>query len=329
MLGGRCKWLWFSGMHEGKLASRKCVRCVPPVNEYGGYQSNYAGALISARDNAPVLQPVLMLGRHGLNATSGLSHFGRWARTQGALVFNVDRLEFQDQLDRYLGPRLPGAFRFDHMQGPYLRLHVPVLIRKHHLLTKDICSDVVLYTDCDVVFLHVSAHAMMVEQSLLHGHVWSFSSEGKNSWALENTGVMLINNTAFEGIYTDFIEFGIKHKFDFEAFDQGWIRRYSSFTKHRGTARFLHTEWNWKVYWGNKSKKGVKIVHFHGPKPGIGTWLSCLASQDPTCLNTLDPKRPYTHLVKMGFKADYGHLANVTLRMYMDMIDSADPPVPL
>ena len=164
---------------------------------------------------------------------------------------------------------------------------------------------------------------MMVEQGRLHDHVWSFSSEAENIKATQNTGVMLINNTAFEGIYTDFIEFGIKHKFDFEAFDQGWIRRYSSFTKHRGTARFLHTEWNWKVYWGNKSKKGVKIVHFHGPKPGIGTWLSCLASQDPTCLNTLDPKHPYAPLVERGFKADHGHLANVTLRMYMDMLDSA------
>ena len=65
-----------------------------------------------------------------------------------------------------------------------LRLHVPVLIREHHLLTKEICSDVVLYTDCDVVFSRVSAHAMMVEQSLLHGHVWSFSSEAKNTKTL-------------------------------------------------------------------------------------------------------------------------------------------------
>ena len=173
MLGGRCKWLWFSGMHEGNGASSA------PNDKYGGYQSNYASALISARINAPVLQPVLMLGRHGLNATSGLSHFGRWARMQGALVFNVDRLEFQDQLDRHLGTRL-------HMQGPYLRLHVPVLIREHHLLTKDICSDVVLYTDCDVVFLQVSAQAMMVEQSLLHDHVWSFGSQAVNIEGLHN-----------------------------------------------------------------------------------------------------------------------------------------------
>lgn len=308
-----CKWLWFAGMHEGTNSR------AAPDDTYGGYHSNYAAALMSARVKAPVLQPVLMLGRHGLNGTTGLSQFGRWAQTQGALVFNVDRLEFQDQLDRYIGPRQHGDL--NHMQGPYLRLHVPVLIREHHLLTKGICSDVVLYTDCDVVFLQVSAHAMMVEQRRLHDHVWSFSSEAENIKALQNTGVMLINNTAFEGIYTDFIEFGINLKFRFKAFDQGWITQYSK--THRGTARFLNTEWNWKVYWGNKGKKDVKIVHFHGPKPGRETWLSCLASQDPTCLNTLDPKRSYTPLVKRGFKADDGHLANVTLRMYMDILDSA------
>ena len=155
----------------------------------------------------------------------------------------------------------------------------------------------------------------------MHDHVWSFSAEDENIERLENTGVMLINNTAFEGIYSDFIEFGIKQKFDFKAFDQGWIEQYSK--KHHGTARFLNTKWNWKVYWGNEKKKDVKIVHFHGPKPGTGTWLSCLASQDPTCLNTLDPKHPYAPLVKAGFEADHGHLANVTLRMYMDMLDSA------
>jgi len=321
MLGGGGKWLWFAGMHEGNGASSA------PNDKYGGYHSNYAGALMSARVNAPVLQPVLMLGRHGLNGTTGLSQFGRWAQTQGALVFNVNRLEFQDQLDRYVGPRVRGDR--NHMQGPYLRLHVPVLIREHHLLTKDICSDVVLYTDCDVVFLQVSAHAMMVEQSALHDHVWSFSSEAENIKRLQNTGVMLINNTAFEGIYTDFIEFGINLKFDFAGFDQGWITQYSK--EHRGTARFLNTEWNWKVYWGNKGKKDVKMIHFHGPKPGKGMWLSCLASQDPMCLQL--HKYPYGHpyygLIKNGFKADDGHLANVTLRMYMDMIDSAVPPVPL
>lgn len=217
----------------------------------------------------------------------------------------------------------------DHMQGPYLRLHVPVLIREHHLLTKDICSDVVLYTDCDVVFSQLSAHSMMVEQQrFLHDHVWSFSSEGaKDDKRPTNTGVMLINNTAFESIYSDFIDFGIKRKFDFDAFDQGWIIKYSE--QRHGTARFLNTEWNWKVYWGNKEKKDVKMIHFHGPKPGRGKWLSCLASQDPTCLQLSNTAHPYYGLIKLGFEADNGHLANVTLRMYMDMIDSADPPVPL
>jgi len=281
---------------------------------------------MSARKNAPVLQPVLMLGRNGLEATDGLSPFGRWAQTQGALVLNVYRLEFQEQLDRFVRPRLPPEH---NPQGPYLRLHVPVLIREHHLLTKGICSDVVLYTDCDVVFFNVNAHAMMAEQSRLHDHVWSYSSESTMGDTPENTGVMLINNTALQRIYTDFLDFGIRHELDFVAYDQGWI---VAFTEVRpSTARFLNTEWNWKVYWGG-NENNVKIMHFHGPKPGRGAWLSCLASQDPTCLQPFSTSHlvgvdgAYYSLVYSGFSADCGYLANVTLRMYMDMLDSADYP---
>ena len=47
-------------------------------------------------------------------------------------MFNVRRLAFQEHLDR-LG--FADRFGDDHAQGPYLRLHAPVLIREHDLMT--------------------------------------------------------------------------------------------------------------------------------------------------------------------------------------------------
>ena len=57
-----CKWLWLAGMHEGANA-------IGEGHKDSGYRSNYAAALLTDRENARVLQPVLMLGRHGLDAT--------------------------------------------------------------------------------------------------------------------------------------------------------------------------------------------------------------------------------------------------------------------
>ena len=47
-------------------------------------------------------------------------------------------------------------------------------------------------------------------------------------------------------------------------------------------AVFLGPAWNYKVYWGGDARD-VKIVHFHGPKPGRGDLLACLASQKVAC----------------------------------------------
>ena len=300
-----CRWLWFAGMHEGAHAA--------------AYRSQYAAALLTARENAPVLQPVLMLGRGGLAAGDGLSKFGRWARGRGALVFNVRRLAFQEHLDR-----LGFAERFgdDHAQGPYLRLHAPVLIREHDLMTAGICSDVFLYTDCDTLFLNVDAHAMTHEAARLSSHVWSFGPQkSRAETSPQNTGVWLVNHRALARVYPDLLRFAVARKFRFrETFDQGWIKEFSR--SRRGTAVFLGPAWNYKVYWGGDARD-VKIVHFHGPKPGRGAWLACLASQNAACMRDLSRvDHKYNQYVSAGFRADGGHLANVSLGLYKAKLDS-------
>ena len=300
-----CRWLWFAGMHEGANAA--------------AYRSQYAAALLTARENAPVLQPVLMLGRGGLDASDGLSKFGRWAQGRGALVFNVQRLAFQEHLDR-LG--FSKQFGNDHAQGPYLRLHAPVLIREHNLMTAGICSDVFLYTDCDTLFLNVDAHAMTHEAARLSSHVWSFGPQkSRAEKSPQNTGVWLVNYRALVRVYSDLLRFAVARKFRFrETFDQGWIKEFSH--SRRGTAIFLGPAWNYKVYWGGDAR-AVKIVHFHGPKPGRGAWLTCLASQNAACMRDLSKvDHKYNQYVSAGFRADGGHLANVSLGLYKAKLDS-------
>ena len=224
----RCRWLWFAGMHgRPRRGVSRAVR----------------GALLTARENAPVLQPVLMLGRGGLAAGDGLSKFGRWAQGRGALVFTVRRLAFQEHLDR-LG--FADRFGDDHAQGPYLRLHAPVLIREHDLMTAGICSDVFLYTDCDTLFLNVDAHAMTHEAARLASHVWSFGPQkSRAETSPQNTGVWLVNHRALARVYPDLLRFAVARKFRFrETFDQGWIKEFShsrrgppSSWARRGTTR--------------------------------------------------------------------------------------------
>ena len=89
----QCKrWLWFAGMSESYKA-----RCSP--GKHDGYYAQYAAALLSAKQHASVLEPVLLLGRFGVarrhdrRAKSGslpaLSPFGRWASEAGATVVTV------------------------------------------------------------------------------------------------------------------------------------------------------------------------------------------------------------------------------------------------
>ena len=86
--------------------------------------------------------------------------------------------------------------------------------------------------------------------------------------------------------------------------------------------RLLGPAWNYKVYWGGDARD-VKIVHFHGPKPGRGAWLACLASQNAACMRDLSRvDHKYNQYVSAGFRADGGHLANVSLGLYKTKLDS-------
>ena len=108
-------------------------------------------ALLNAAD---ALRPVLLLGQYGLddeNSTE-LSKFGLWAQEHGVQVIVWPRLSFQDDVDTGLANFAKHCW-FGHLQGPFLKLDVPAVIRKHHLLDlPGVCQRHALYTDADIIF---------------------------------------------------------------------------------------------------------------------------------------------------------------------------------
>ena len=136
---------------------------------------------------------------------------------------------------------------------------------------------------------------------------------------------MLINLPRFRRHFPRMLAFGQRYNFSFPAFDQGWLNAF--FTAHAALADarvMMDARWNWKVYWGEPRTGHPYIVHFHGPKPGRGAFLTCLASMNRSCLHDLPPSHPYMPLLEKGFKADGGRFAKHALLAYQRFTESCD-----
>jgi hypothetical protein len=103
-------------------------------------------------------QPVLTLGGYGLSNenSTDLSKIGtRWAESKSVKVIVWPQLSFQDHVTHTKKPQAA-------IMGPYMRLDIPQIIKKHHLwssTTNGICQeDYVLYTDSDVLFANPITH---------------------------------------------------------------------------------------------------------------------------------------------------------------------------
>lgn len=135
--------------------------------------------------------------------------------------------------------------------GAYLRLDIPLLLEK--LAIKD---DVVLYTDCDVIFVRDVAYADLPR---IFAIAPEFNSRPEQPYF--NTGIMFINNVEFSESYAHLMSF-IRSTGDLSKFgdyDQGALN-------HFFRDRFTLLEWNynWRPYFG--INQDAVIVHFHGLK---------------------------------------------------------------
>jgi lipopolysaccharide biosynthesis glycosyltransferase len=136
-------------------------------------------------------------------------------------------------------------------KGAWQRLLIPEVCQK-----LDIKDKHVLYTDVDVMFT-----PNMSKPINLNVDKFACAKEGGDS-ANYNTGTMIINRKYLESIYNSFMDFCIKHSFNFIAFDQGALNAFI----HIGHITILdHHEWNLSSYM-HAPIENCRIFHFHGPK---------------------------------------------------------------
>mmetsp|Transcript_17508 Transcript_17508/g.37872 ORF Transcript_17508/g.37872 Transcript_17508/m.37872 type:complete len:515 (+) Transcript_17508:20-1564(+) len=318
-----CQTLWFAGFYDGGVH----------VNEYARF---YSAALLSAKESAPGLfQPILLVGHLEEDRDSippevqrVKDQFYQWVQDQGGTVIHRDRLSFQEVINQYYSDHAPS-----HRQGPFFRLDIPNIVMEHKLLEREgVCQhdDIVLYTDCDVLFMNVTASSLAEAKGLVSSNdtnydIVAYGPQQQKQNVAWNTGVMFLSVSKFGSKVQNILRFGLGRAFKFISFDQGLMNAY--FNQKWYQRAILPLEWNYKAYWGQPSTSNPKstparIVHFHGPKP-YGKTLDCLASMNPfssICLgNTL-----HTSLIDTGFQADGGLFANQTLERFYQYVNSCD-----
>ena len=166
--------------------------------------------------------------------------FSRELQQLGAVVIQ-HRTPLYDAFEEHAGDN----WMWRHvMAGAFLRFEIPVLAPQEQL---------VLYTDCDVLFLrdpHFGPHVPLV-----FGATSQVSTDPRQDM---NSGVMLINVPNMGKM--------LPHLNDFTrrslhlGLDQEVLRAFFG-----GDYHALDRSLNWKPYWGWNAD--AQIIHFHGPKP--------------------------------------------------------------
>jgi lipopolysaccharide biosynthesis glycosyltransferase len=187
--------------------------------------------------------------RSALNNTSLVPHFiydgtedflTRWLRQRDVKVI-LHRVPFYDRFKSI------NNYNVDMAAGAFLRTQIPLI---------DGSDDIILYTDCDVMFL--KQPICDLGSIRYFAAAPEFDQTNYSAFGM-NTGVLFMNLERLRAIQTQFTEFLISNLETFTAFDQGAYR-----IVFDGLWERLDLKANWKPYWGNNRR--AEIIHFHGPK---------------------------------------------------------------
>jgi hypothetical protein len=308
---GGCKMLWFAAMHESD------DQCKFATSGQHAYNVDYSIALNSALKNAhDSLQPVLLLGRLGMENENSTEpkKFGMWAKQRGVKVIYVPQLSFQDDVNSHLSEHL----RFEMLQGPFLRLDIPKFVKEHSLFEMpNLCKHHVLYTDVDVIFANRITQQDVTNLSKLTGQaIVSYGREYSKLGHIVNTGVMVLNVEHFEQELPKMLQQARDEKV-YPGHDQILINNYCEANDAlKEKFQLLPMHYNWKAYWGLEPSafSQVKIIHFHGPKLGVG--LEAIAKCNLTAISLLrkDIAKAYTNHLHQGICCDRGRTAEWSIK---------------
>jgi lipopolysaccharide biosynthesis glycosyltransferase len=132
--------------------------------------------------------------------------------------------------------------------GAFLRTEIPLIETE---------EDLVLYTDCDVMFL-----SEFPALSCREPFAVAPESEPDAHSSDLNTGVMLMNLSLLRESLPEFRLFIRQNLEKLVVLDQ---TAYGLF--YAGQFNALKPELNWRPYWGFNN--GAVIIHWHGPKPTV------------------------------------------------------------
>jgi len=240
-------------------------------------------AVMSAKKNTDLSPHLLYDGKP--NALTA------WLESQGVRIL-PHRVGFFDALERFANrPEIKTQHPnwLATAAGAFLRIDLPMIEQEDEL---------VLYTDCDVIFQPGFSLKDLSKPYL-------FAAAGQTELDARhdmNSGVMLINIPEMRRAYKDFILF-LRENLHL-GFDQEILRPY-----FHGHFDSLPNVMNWKPYWGVNDE--ARIIHFHGPKPIIVRRLLD------------DPHAPaFPDWVRLFRKNEHGY------RAYMQCWDSYVPDRP-
>ena len=129
--------------------------------------------------------------------------------------------------------------------GAHLRIEIPLIEKQ---------DEIVLYTDCDVMFLKDPALPYLPK------YFAAAPEESRTDYRGINTGVMLMNVPMLRNDLPAFTAFARQEIAAGRPSDQ---TMYNEFYRDRWDR--LDIALNWKPYWGAEPE--AQIVHWHGPKP--------------------------------------------------------------
>ena len=184
-------------------------------------------AIVSARLNAPSLAPyVVMISHEDAGAIpaqfdEASRRFVAWLRKAGVPML-PHRLSFYDQLPMKTRTKRT-SLNPNLNVGAFGRLDMGIIVEamRDELLSRGLDAERVLYTDTDVLFANDFDYASLAAMPLP-----TFAAGTEVFSTAMNSGVMLINATAWAAHYAPMVAYGQKRNFRFLSFDQTWVHGY-------------------------------------------------------------------------------------------------------
>lgn len=163
------------------------------------------------------------------------------------------RSSFAELID---GARPQPGYAPEVARGAYLRLDIA------SLETED---EYVLYTDCDVLFLH-NPDILFIKPKIIAAaqEYAQITTNPTPYYKIFNSGSMVINVKEFKRNFDDLVEFSRRNDFYFHGdggfYDQGALNKFFS-----GKWEVFDRSLNWRPFSG--VLESPQILHFHGIKP--------------------------------------------------------------